>query len=254
MNDEGKSQRWKVLSASSRPFPVAHPSSLIPHPSSRATHRSAFTLIELLIVVAIIAILALIAVPNFLAAQVRAKAARARADLRSIATAIEAYAVDVGDYPRNWMYGYGTIPPDLTTPVAYLSSLNMEDPFAVRLHDRYAQWNDWQTYVRHYTYDRILPLSEANKFADDSPWRPGVESIDGPWPPYNEGALARYGQWRLFSIGPDRRWIRDGDVRTMDILYDPTNGMVSWGNIIRTQRHPDGRIEAMPESTVELNG
>ncbi len=53
-----------------------------------------FTLIELLIVVAIIAILAAIAVPNFLEAQVRAKVSRARSDMRSIAVAIESYAVD----------------------------------------------------------------------------------------------------------------------------------------------------------------
>jgi prepilin-type N-terminal cleavage/methylation domain-containing protein len=46
----------------------------------------AFTLIELLIVVAIIAILAAIAVPNFLEAQVRSKVSRAKADMRSIAT------------------------------------------------------------------------------------------------------------------------------------------------------------------------
>jgi prepilin-type N-terminal cleavage/methylation domain-containing protein len=53
-----------------------------------------FTLIELLIVVAIIAILAAIAVPNFLEAQVRAKTARVRSDMRTMATAIEAYRVD----------------------------------------------------------------------------------------------------------------------------------------------------------------
>src|SRR6478736_2329222 len=65
----------------------------------RRAHARAFTLIELLIVVAIIAILAAIAVPNFLEAQVRAKASRAKSDMRTAITAIEAYAVDAGKYP-----------------------------------------------------------------------------------------------------------------------------------------------------------
>jgi type II secretion system protein G len=63
-----------------------------------------FTLIELLIVVAIIAILAAIAVPNFLEAQVRSKVSRAKSDIRTMATALESYAVDNNGYP-----------PDITT-------------------------------------------------------------------------------------------------------------------------------------------
>lgn len=53
-----------------------------------------FTLIELLIVVAIIAILAAIAIPNFLAAQTRSKVSRTKADMRTIAVALESYFVD----------------------------------------------------------------------------------------------------------------------------------------------------------------
>src|SRR5690349_9257970 len=60
----------------------------------------AFTLIELLIVVAIIAILAAIAVPNFLEAQTRAKVSRVKSDQRSLATAIESYRVDNNEYPE----------------------------------------------------------------------------------------------------------------------------------------------------------
>ncbi|MEO8376090.1 MAG: prepilin-type N-terminal cleavage/methylation domain-containing protein [Candidatus Sumerlaeota bacterium] len=63
-------------------------------PARRTLLRSGFTLIELLIVVAIIAILAAIAVPNFLEAQTRAKVSRVKADMRSVATAVESYRVD----------------------------------------------------------------------------------------------------------------------------------------------------------------
>lgn len=203
---------------------------------------SAFTLIELLIVVAIITILALIALPNLLEAQIRAKCARAKADLRHIATAIEAYATDMGDYPRVFYYGYSTITPDLTTPVAYLSSLYIYDPFAVGFLDPRAVFDHWKQFSPFYTYDRIVTLAEAEKFKPDSPWRPGPECIDGPAPWFNPGALAKYGQWRLISVGPDRQWIIDMDYDSMDIPYDPTNGAVSFGNITRTQLSPEGRV------------
>ncbi len=98
--------------------------------------KQAFTLIELLIVVAIIGILAAIAVPNFLNAQVRANVARSKADLRSMGTALESYFLDHNDYPRdqtddNRFYKYLVFPClfPLTTPVSYLSDIDMEDPF-----------------------------------------------------------------------------------------------------------------------------
>jgi prepilin-type N-terminal cleavage/methylation domain-containing protein len=127
-----------------------------------------FTLIELLIVVAIIAILAAIAVPNFLEAQIRSKVTRAKSDMRSIATAIESYMVDLNQYPAsqdqdsatnpfstvNAGLGIGNTDFDMyrnrmtfatlnlktnlthrfmtvTTPVSYISTLP-SDPFAKR--------------------------------------------------------------------------------------------------------------------------
>ena len=120
--------------------------------------RRAFTLFELLIVVAIIAILAAIAVPNFLEAQTPSKIARSSADMRTVATAMESYIVDFGNRPASNRAGirtpyseppgpfsdtgsqvpgicgtsaggyafsswWGFIPPALTTPISFLSSL-----------------------------------------------------------------------------------------------------------------------------------
>jgi general secretion pathway protein G len=59
-----------------------------------------FTLIELLIVVAIIGIIAAIAIPNLLNAIDRGKQKRTMADMRSLGTAVESYAVDNNVYPQ----------------------------------------------------------------------------------------------------------------------------------------------------------
>jgi general secretion pathway protein G len=62
--------------------------------------ESGFTLIELLIVIAIIGILAAIAIPNLLNAVQRGKQKRSMSDMRTMATALEAYAVDNNVYPN----------------------------------------------------------------------------------------------------------------------------------------------------------
>ena len=61
--------------------------------------RKGFTLIELMIVIAIIIILAAIAIPNYLNMTKRARMSRATGDFNTMATALEAYRVDWGQYP-----------------------------------------------------------------------------------------------------------------------------------------------------------
>jgi prepilin-type N-terminal cleavage/methylation domain-containing protein len=58
------------------------------------TRRGGFTLVEIMIVVAIIALLAAIAVPGFLRARKRSQASRILNDLRMIDAAVDQYAIE----------------------------------------------------------------------------------------------------------------------------------------------------------------
>jgi len=67
------------------------------------TLQKGFTLIELMIVIAIIAILAAILIPNFLHARAESQTSACEGNLKQLATALEEYAVDnSGTYPASF--------------------------------------------------------------------------------------------------------------------------------------------------------
>lgn len=64
-------------------------------------NKKGFTLIELMIVVAIIGILAAIAIPNFLTFRLKAKTSEAKSNLGAIRTVEEAYKAEEDEYYPN---------------------------------------------------------------------------------------------------------------------------------------------------------
>src|SRR5690606_15716696 len=166
-------------------------------PGGNRSLRRAFTLIELLIVVAIIAILAAIAVPNFLEAQVRAKVSRVKADLRSVATALESYAVDTNHYPFDFAEDVAFpyyIHRGLTTPIAYMTN-------AARMKDVFADFK--QSAANNEVRRRFRYRALSEKWMTGTPGIPfNVPSLGFDAPGMIEGRR-HHGNWFMASKGPD---------------------------------------------------
>jgi prepilin-type N-terminal cleavage/methylation domain-containing protein len=180
----------------------------------------AFTLIELLIVVAIIAILAAIAVPNFLEAQTRSKVSRVKSDHRVFATALEAYAVDNNHYPPSdddpAVYAprhnaNHTLRP-LSTPIAYLTALPAVDPLVGN--GRITTTRDEVDLTNTYLYFNYMDwYLEAGL---------GASPVAG---------------YMMTSVGPDKNAeFIEHIIRAEHLIndvYDPTNGTMSSGDFGR---------------------
>ena len=197
---------------------------------------------------AIIAILAAIAVPNFLEAQVRAKVSRVRADVRSTATAIESYKIDNNKYPPAAEYPYAAytngnyngsyyssrISSWLSTPIAYLTSMTNDVFVPAGTHS--ASNPHWYRYI-YFNYEEMIA---------------GVAT-----PNQNFGRKEATGGWLFYSYGPDQDTNQAAPKLGTNgtfTRYDPTNGTVSWGNIIRTNASPEGYVPAHPLVTGNPKG
>ncbi|HMZ52873.1 prepilin-type N-terminal cleavage/methylation domain-containing protein [Candidatus Sumerlaeota bacterium] len=174
----------------------------------------AFTLIELLVTVAVIAILAGIALPNFLEAQTRSKVSRAKADLRTVTIALEAYATDNNKYPSSTLVPMFARLLPLTTPVAYLSTVPLDVFNTVDTHA-----GPFRSHG-NFAYG-ARPIDRESRFAltSDGPDRRADHFDISLYPGYSESI------WENPGSGFDYA------------RYDPTNGTISRGDIWRVSDH-----------------
>jgi prepilin-type N-terminal cleavage/methylation domain-containing protein len=206
--------------------------------------KRAFTLIELLIVVAIIAILAAIAVPNFLEAQTRAKVSRAKADMRSLITALETYRIDYNQYVDAITnsdlldHGNANSTPALapaysalrviSTPIAYMTSIPNRSPFQA-----YQGFESNGVKESGYQYLGGKTCWEtSNRITDSMP--------TGPWYP----ASYKNVSFLLNTVGPSRIYSakknQSSFIRPRVVPYDASNGTVSAGDILCPQGPSEG--------------
>ena len=91
-------------------------------------NQKGFTLLEVLIVVAIIIIIAGIALPRFLGVSEQGKEARARGDLRVLQTAIESYVLNTNTIPANAAALQTAL--ETATPNIVSDYASFKDPFS----------------------------------------------------------------------------------------------------------------------------
>jgi type II secretory pathway pseudopilin PulG len=206
--------------------------------------EDSFTLIELLIVIAIIIVVTAIAVPNLISANIKAKVKGIKSEMGSIAIALEDYRVDddEGNYPiepgrtgsgydpdviaklniafddHSDAIGLGKLifPPEASDPV-YLYRIP-GDPFNDSGEE---EWNGTSgAHNNHYCY-----------FTADASGQ-------------SSSSEARY--WALVSYGPDKDQDIDSYTKAWnaadpnapnhdtykDLVYNPDNGITSSGDIV----------------------
>lgn len=206
----------------------------------------AFTLIELLIVVAIIGILAAIAVPNFLNASMKANISRNMADLRSTFNAIQMLRTEQNQMPIDfWDYeteegkkilqdmfnNVGAAPGSqrsasmilqvLTSPISYMGVVPM-DPF---LQKKGEPGQGFEGVLDTYVY-----IDQDPNIPGDDMFFAALKHQDNVTTMHTHPIMEN--QLAIVAVGPDGQ-LGDGTVESSirGLPYDPTNGLFSAGDI-----------------------
>jgi prepilin-type N-terminal cleavage/methylation domain-containing protein len=234
-------------------------------------YRRSFTLLELLFVVAVIAVLAAIGVPNFLEAQTKSKMTRTMSDMATISAAVRAYAAQYDAYPPNQPEFFATLrnlqpgdapPPGPPAPPEEFF-YGFSDDFSEAMiqvdtdvdddasGDRTEPRQDPRVLLSRTGYDlavlttpvawlsRELPL---DLFDNESTWprtrqrRPFIYINLHAARPEDRSTTASSGMggYVLLSNGPDGQLTLYNPVYGPYIPYDPTNGTTSEGDLFMT--------------------
>jgi Tfp pilus assembly protein PilE len=174
--------------------------------------------------VAPLAIMAGIAVPNYFEAQTRAKVARTHSDMRSMATALEAFMIDSNSYP--------------------VSSSDPSQNLIGRLADQNPTLRSQTTFKIYQPGSRSLSLTTPIAYMTSVPT--DVFSQGAPICYYNAGDKG----WIVWSAGPDSKYslsaeniasiydpaVPQPSAKVLVHAYDPTNGTVSAGDLWRVKQ------------------
>lgn len=199
-------------------------------------NRTGTTLVELLVVVAVISIIAAIGVVNLLHAQERAKLAVVANDLRLLSNGLAAYHVDHNHFPpgprtegveeyRRLFVPVALSP--LTTPLAYMSSLMSTDPFGGERSLAPGAFQSFDTVIRHayvYVHYPDFSIYKSNPALNRRGY--GLTSF-GP------DLVDTYGVYRPFPTELSQEAVDIGIHTVADTVFDPTNGVMSRGDISR---------------------
>ncbi len=194
--------------------------------------------------VLIIVILAAIATPNFLEARTRAKVVRVKIDMRTIAVALESYALDWKRFPESLdpvtgqptgNFNYIQFTPGLSTPVAYLNAMTPTDPFNRSSTALVASLPADITWMSSYHYVQYSGVWGGSVLVDAG-FRPKgwVMTSCGPDLSQVQTILVGHGPVEGGLGWYPYIWIvnRRPDI-VVSAVYDPTNGTVSSGDMAR---------------------